>query len=71
MEIIWIEEGLKVIQLSKTVRLFEAVCLDRECNESFYTSFSFSSPPYCPVCGKDNTNYVSELDINTVMIPMR
>lgn len=68
MNVIWIENGLKVIQTKDGNLLFEAKCLDVECAEGFFTKTSYSVPPYCPSCGKDNTDYVSENDINTVEI---
>lgn len=56
-------QGLRVIPISENESLFEAKCLDAECEEVFFTSGSYSYPPFCPSCGKENTSYSSRHDL--------
>lgn len=68
MKVVWVENGLRVIELTNRTLRFEARCLDPDCAEEFFTKGSYSTSPHCPSCGKDNTDYVSEHDINTIEI---
>jgi hypothetical protein len=68
MKIIWIEKGLRVIDLSEEQRLYECKCFEKDCEETFFVTSSFSCPPTCPSCSKSNVQYVSEHDIDTATI---
>lgn len=67
MKIIKDVYGLRIIEVSEGELLFEAKCSEIDCLEVFFTTGSYSNgyscPPFCPSCGKDNTNYASHHDL--------